>query len=159
MGAGKSTIGRLLANELKLSFYDSDKEIELRCGTNIPWIFDKEGEDGFREREESVIDDLTQLTNAVIATGGGAVMRDVNRQHLSSRGTVVYLRTSVKQQLARTSKDRNRPLLQQDDPEKVLTELFQVRDPLYQSIADVVIETDQRNPRWVVQELKKLFKG
>ena len=155
MGAGKSTIGRLLSAELQCDFHDSDKVIEERCGANIPWIFDMEGEAGFREREEHAIDELTQLDSVVLATGGGAVMREQNRKHLGARGTVVYLCTSVDQQLARTAKDRNRPLLQQENPEQVLRDLFAVRDPLYRSIADIVIETDQRNPKWVVNELKK----
>ena len=159
MGAGKSTIGRLLSQELKYEFYDSDKVIEERCGADIPWIFDKEGEAGFREREESVIDELTQQKGIVLSTGGGAVLRSENRQHLASRGTVIYLCTSVDQQLARTARDRNRPLLQTDDPEAVLRKLFAERDPLYRSVADIIIETDQRNPRWVIQELKKRLKG
>ncbi|WP_370292221.1 shikimate kinase AroK [Thalassolituus sp.] len=159
MGAGKSTIGRLLSQELRFEFHDSDKVIEQRCGADIPWIFEKEGEQGFREREEQVIDELTQLSGIVLATGGGAVMREQNRIHLGSRGTVVYLCTSVDQQLARTARDRNRPLLQTEDPEAVLRDLFATRDPLYRSVADIIIETDQRNPRWVVQELKKRLKG
>ena len=159
MGAGKSTIGRLLSQELKYEFFDSDKVIEERCGADIPWIFDKEGETGFREREESVIDELTQQKGIVLSTGGGAVLRSENRQHLASRGTVIYLRTSVDQQLARTARDRNRPLLQTADPEAVLRKLFAERDPLYRSVADIIIETDQRNPRWVIQELKKRLKG
>jgi len=159
MGAGKSTIGRLLSQELKFEFHDSDKVIEERCGADIPWIFDKEGEAGFREREEGVIDELTQMRGIVLSTGGGAVLRPANRQHLASRGTVIYLCTSVEQQLARTARDRNRPLLQTDDPEAVLRKLFAERDPLYRSIADIIIETDQRNPRWVIQELKKRLKG
>ncbi|WP_300427881.1 shikimate kinase AroK [Thalassolituus sp.] len=159
MGAGKSTIGRLLSQELRFEFHDSDKVIEQRCGADIPWIFEKEGEQGFREREEQVIDELTQLSGIVLATGGGAVMREQNRMHLGSRGTVVYLCTSVDQQLARTARDRNRPLLQTEDPEAVLRNLFATRDPLYRSVADIIIETDQRNPRWVVQELKKRLKG
>ncbi|TNC91408.1 MAG: shikimate kinase [Thalassolituus sp.] len=122
-------------------------------------MFEKEGEQGFREREEQVIDELTQLSGIVLATGGGAVMREQNRIHLGSRGTVVYLCTSVDQQLARTARDRNRPLLQTEDPEAVLRDLFATRDPLYRSVADIIIETDQRNPRWVVQELKKRLKG
>ena len=116
MGAGKSTIGRLLSQELRFEFHDSDKVIEQRCGADIPWIFEKEGEQGFREREEQVIDELTQLSGIVLATGGGAVMREQNRIHLGSRGTVVYLCTSVDQQLARTGRDRNRPMLQTEDP-------------------------------------------
>ena len=159
MGAGKSTIGRMLSQELKYEFFDSDKVIEDRCGADIPWIFDKEGEAGFREREESVIDELTQQKGIVLSTGGGAVLRSENRQHLASRGTVIYLCTSVDQQLARTARDRNRPLLQTADPEAVLRKLFAERDPLYRSVADIIIETDQRNPRWVIQELKKRLKG
>ena len=159
MGAGKSTIGRLLSSELKLEFFDSDKVIEERCGANIPWIFDMEGESGFREREEQAIDELTQMGSIVLATGGGVVMREANRRHLSARGTVVYLCTSVEQQLARTAKDKNRPLLQAENPERILRDLFSARDPLYREIADIIIETDQRNPRWVVQELKRLIKG
>ncbi|PHS61533.1 MAG: shikimate kinase AroK [Thalassobium sp.] len=159
MGAGKSTIGRLLSAELKVDFFDSDKVIEERCGANIPWIFDMEGESGFREREEQAIDELTQMSSIVLATGGGVVMREANRRHLSARGTVVYLCTSVEQQLARTAKDKNRPLLQAENPERILRDLFSARDPLYREIADIIIETDQRNPRWVVQELKRLIKG
>jgi len=159
MGAGKSTIGRLLSAELKLEFFDSDKVIEERCGANIPWIFDMEGESGFREREEQAIDELTQMGSIVLATGGGVVMREANRRHLSARGTVGYLCTSVEQQLARTAKDKNRPLLQAENPERILRDLFSARDPLYREIADIIIETDQRNPRWVVQELKRLIKG
>lgn len=157
MGAGKSTIGRLLSSELGVDFYDSDKVIEERCGANIPWIFDMEGEQGFREREQQVIDDLTQQPNIVLATGGGAVMRAENRKNLASRGTVIYLRTSVEQQLARTSKDKNRPLLQTENPREILQSLFDVRDPLYKEIADFVIETDRSNPKWVVQEIRKLI--
>lgn len=155
MGAGKSTIGRLLSQELKFEFFDSDKVIEERCGANIPWIFDKEGEAGFREREVAVIEEMTRLSSIVLATGGGAILREENRRHLASRGTVVYLCTSVEQQISRTSRDRNRPLLRTANPEQVLRDLFAVRDPLYRSVADIIIETDQRNPRWVVQELKK----
>lgn len=155
MGAGKSTIGRLLSTELGLEFFDSDKVIEERCGANIPWIFDMEGEEGFREREQQVIDELTQRSNIVLATGGGVVMRELNRNHLASRGTVVYLCTAVKQQLERTAKDKNRPLLQTDNPEEVLQKLFSIRDPLYREIADIIIETDNNSPKSVVQEIKR----
>lgn len=153
MGAGKSTIGRLLAKELKLPFKDSDKEIELRTGANIPWIFDVEGEQGFREREHAVIADLCQQDGLVLATGGGAVMRADNRAALRGGGRVVYLHASVEQQIARTGRDRNRPLLRSADPGKVLRELMALRDPLYREIADIVIETDVRPPRMVVQEI------
>ena len=159
MGAGKSTIGRLLSQELKFEFHDSDKVIEERCGADIPWIFDREGEQGFRDRETLVIDELTQLSGIVLSTGGGAVIRPENRRYLGARGTVIYLCTSVEQQLARTARDRNRPLLQTADPEAVLRKLFAERDPLYREIADIIIETDQRNPRWVIQELKRQLKG
>lgn len=153
MGAGKSTIGRLLAKELRFPFKDSDKEIEQRTGANIPWIFDVEGEQGFREREQAVIGELCELQGIVLATGGGAVMRPENRQALRAGGRVVYLHTSVEQQLDRTSRDRNRPLLRTLDPGKVLADLMAMRDPLYREIADVVVETDERPPRMVVQEI------
>jgi shikimate kinase len=155
MGAGKSTIGRLLSQELGLDFVDVDREIEERAGANIPWIFDVEGEAGFREREEAAIDHLTQKTNLILATGGGAVLRESNRACLQSRGFVVYLKTSVDQQLERTSKDKNRPLLQADNPRKVLDELMAHRDPLYMSTCDLVIKTDRRHPRGVVSEIIK----
>lgn len=153
MGAGKSTIGRLLAKELRLSFKDSDKEIEQRTGANIPWIFDVEGEAGFREREQAVIGELCELDGVVLATGGGAVLRPENRSALRAGGRVVYLHTSVDQQLDRTSRDRNRPLLRTANPGKVLADLMNIRDPLYREIADVIIETDERPPRMVVQEI------
>ncbi|WP_108096248.1 shikimate kinase AroK [Pseudomonas sp. GV071] len=153
MGAGKSTIGRLLAKELRLSFKDSDKEIEQRTGANIPWIFDVEGETGFREREQAVIGELCELDGVVLATGGGAVLRPENRSALRAGGRVVYLHTSVDQQLDRTSRDRNRPLLRTANPGKVLADLMHIRDPLYREIADVIIETDERPPRMVVQEI------
>ena len=153
MGAGKSTIGRLLAKELRLSFKDSDKEIEQRTGANIPWIFDVEGEAGFREREQAMLAELCQTDGIVLATGGGAVLRPENRQALSSGGRVVYLHASVAQQLGRTSRDRNRPLLRAADPGRVLGELMTIRDPLYREIADLVVETDERPPRIVVEEI------
>lgn len=153
MGAGKSTIGRLLAKELRLSFKDSDKEIEQRTGANIPWIFDVEGEAGFREREQAMLAELCQTDGIVLATGGGAVLRPENRQALSSGGRVIYLHASVAQQLERTSRDRNRPLLRAADPGRVLSELMTIRDPLYREIADLVVETDERPPRIVVEEI------
>lgn len=153
MGAGKSTIGRLLAKELRLPFKDSDKEIEQRTGADIPWIFDVEGEQGFREREQAVLEDLCAAEGVVLATGGGAVMRSENRAALRAGGRVVYLHASVEQQVGRTSRDRNRPLLRSASPGKILADLFAVRDPLYREIADVVIETDERAPRLVVLEI------
>lgn len=153
MGAGKSTIGRLLAKELRLPFKDSDKEIEQRTGADIPWIFDVEGEQGFRERELAIIGELCELDGVVLATGGGAVLRPENRRALRAGGRVVYLHTSVEQQLDRTSRDRNRPLLRTAEPGRVLGDLMAIRDPLYREIADVVVETDERPPRMVVQEI------
>lgn len=153
MGAGKSTIGRLLAKELRLDFKDSDKEIEVRTGANIPWIFDVEGEQGFRDREQGVLAELCREQGLVIATGGGAVMRPENRQALRAGGRVIYLCTSVEQQLARTAKDRNRPLLRTADPETVLRDLLAIRDPLYREIADLIIETDERPPRLVMLDI------
>jgi shikimate kinase len=159
MGAGKSTIGRLLAKELKYPFKDSDREIEARTGADIPWIFDVEGEEGFREREEAMIAELVQEHGIILATGGGVVMREANRRALSANGLVVYLRTSVDQQLQRTSKDRQRPLLLNADPEKVLRDLMARRDPLYSEIADVTIDTDQRGPKIVVNTILSRLQG
>ncbi|MCY1348200.1 Shikimate kinase 1 [compost metagenome] len=153
MGAGKSTIGRLLAKELKLPFKDSDKEIEHRTGADIPWIFDVEGEQGFRDREHAVIAELCTLDGIVLATGGGAVLRQDNRAALRGGGRVVYLHTSVEQQIDRTARDRNRPLLRTSNPGQILRDLMAIRDPLYREIADIIIETDTRPPRLVVQEI------
>lgn len=153
MGAGKSTIGRLLAGELSRPFYDSDHAIQDRCGADIPWIFDVEGEPGFRQREIQMIDELTQLQDVVVATGGGAVLREENRRALRERGTVVYLMTTVDQQLKRTAKDRNRPLLQCANREQVLNDMFATRDPLYRATSDITVRTDRRSPRAVVNEI------
>ncbi|NIC05099.1 shikimate kinase AroK [Billgrantia bachuensis] len=153
MGAGKSTIGRLLAAELSRDFLDSDHEIQARCGADIPWIFDVEGEEGFRLREVQMIEDLTAREGVVLATGGGAVLREQNRRRLRERGSVIYLFTTVEQQLKRVAKDRNRPLLQRPDREQVLREMFELRDPLYRATADIVVRTDRRSPRAVVNEI------
>lgn len=155
MGAGKSTIGRILSQELRLSFIDVDREIEERAGANIPWIFDVEGEGGFRDREQQVLFDLSQKQDQVIATGGGAVLRAENRSCIQSQGFVVYLKTSIDQQLERTEKDKNRPLLQTEDPRKVLEDLIQQREPLYLQSADLTIETDKRHPRNVAIDIIK----
>lgn len=153
MGSGKSTIGRLLAKELKASFKDSDKEIERRCGADIPWIFEKEGEQGFRDREAAVLADLVRLPGLVLATGGGAVLREANRRALAQGGRVIYLHATVEQQVKRTARDRHRPLLQTADPGAVLRELMKVRDPLYRQIADLVVEADDRSKFQVVAEI------
>jgi shikimate kinase len=153
MGAGKSTIGRQLARALSLEFIDSDREIEVRTGVDIPLIFELEGESGFRKREHQVIDLLTARKGIVLATGGGAVLDPENRKCLAARGKVVYLHASVEQQLQRTAHDRSRPLLQTENPRQKLEELMQTRDPLYREIADWVVETDGRRVRDVVQEI------
>ena len=155
MGSGKSTVGRHLAGLLRCPFIDSDAEIVARSGADIPWIFDVEGEQGFRERETAAIEDLTAQKNIILATGGGAVLKAENRQFLSQRGTVIYLKTSVELQIERTRKDKNRPLLQTENPKQVLTDLFTIRDPFYQEVADIVIQTDQRNPKSVVTEIMR----
>lgn len=153
MGAGKSTIGRLLAREMGYRFLDSDRMIEERCGANIPWIFDVEGEQGFRQRESSMLAELAEQDGTVLATGGGAVMAPGNHSLLKHRAVVVYLCTSIEQQVERTRKDRNRPLLQNDNPEAVLRDLFALRDPIYRKLADIVMLTDKKSPRLVVRQL------
>jgi shikimate kinase len=152
MGAGKTTIGRLLARDLKLQFLDADQDIERRTGADIPWIFDVEGEEGFRDREQQVIEELTKRPGIVLATGGGAVLRPVNRAALA-RGLVIYLRVTLDEQLRRTGRDRKRPLLNVDDPGKVLRELFAARDPLYREVADLVVDSDSSSPRAVAQRI------
>ena len=153
MGAGKSAVGRQLARLLHLDFADSDEEIEARTGVDIAFIFEKEGEEGFRKREAKVIDDLTQRDGIVLATGGGAIVDPQNRSHLGARGFVIYLHTTVDQQLARTRKGRDRPLLDNDDPRAVLEALMATREPLYREIADLTIETDSRKVRAVANEI------
>ena len=153
MGAGKSTIGRHLADELHLDFFDSDQEIERRTGADITWIFDLEGEEGFRKREENVIYDLTDKQGIVLATGGGSVMNKDVRNRLSARGIVVYLQTTIDKQVARTQRDKRRPLLQHGEPETVLRELAEVRNPLYEEVADYVIDTDDQSARAVANQI------
>ncbi|WJW75684.1 shikimate kinase AroK [Thiohalobacter sp. IOR34] len=155
MGAGKTTIGRQLARALHRRFVDSDRVIEERTGVDIPLIFELEGEAGFRRRERKVIDELTQQPDIVLATGGGAILDPDNRRHLMTRGTVVYLHTTIDQQLSRTGRDQKRPLLQTDDPRARLSELMAVREPLYREIADLVIETDGRCIKDVVREISR----
>jgi len=153
MGAGKTTVGKLLARQLQLAFIDSDREIEERTGADIPWIFDVEGEAGFRDREQAVLEELTQLEGVLLSTGGGAILRPANRQALAARGFVIYLHATVEQQVTRTSQDRNRPLLQGGDPETILRELMAIRDPLYREIADLVIDTDAGSARTLTQRI------
>jgi shikimate kinase len=158
MGAGKTTIGRQTAKVLKRSFFDSDKEIEKRTGASIPLIFELEQEEGFRNRESAMIEELLDRENIVLATGGGAVLRQENRQHLKNKGFVIYLCAPVDQLLRRTARDTNRPLLQTEDPKKTIEDLLAVRDPLYREVADVVFETNGFSVKQVVNKLLKLIK-
>ena len=153
MGAGKSAVGRQLARLLHLEFIDSDEEIETRTGVDIPFIFEKEGEEGFRKREVKVIDELSQKESIVLATGGGAIADADSRSRLGARGYVIYLYTSVKQQLERTQRGRNRPMLEDGNPEKVLEGLMESRDPLYREIADLIVDTDGRRVQTVAREI------
>ena len=159
MGAGKTTIGRQLAAALDKVFVDSDHEIVERTGVSIPTIFDIEGEAGFRKREREVIDELTARENIVLATGGGAVLPEENRSHLTLRGLVIDLEATVDQLLARTGRDRNRPLLQTEDPRARLEELIRERAPLYREVADQVVNTDNRSVRHVVKEILATLNG
>ena len=155
MGAGKTTVGKRLAELRGMSFVDSDHAVEERTGVDIAFIFEKEGEAGFRKREKQVIAELTSGQNLVLATGGGAVLDADNRQHLSGRGFVVYLRASIDHQLRRTGRTDSRPLLQTDDPRGVLEKLFAVRDPLYREVADLVLDADGGNARALAQDIAR----
>lgn len=153
MGAGKTTIGRFLADNLNLEFIDLDAEIEARCGANIPWIFDVEGEAGFRKRESRILEEVTTRSGILLATGGGAVIDESNREILKQRGYVVYLSASVEQLLERTVNDRSRPLLQVDNPREVIEKLIAERDPLYREVADLVVVTEKRKPQVVAEDI------
>ncbi len=159
MGAGKTTVGRQLAAALGHTFYDSDHEIEARTGASIPLIFDVEGEEGFRRREAAVIEELTRQDDIVLATGGGVVLDPVNREHLKSRGTVIYLEASLDKLIQRTARDRNRPLLRTEDPAAKLQALLAARDPLYREVADWVISTDRGNVKRVVRQILSHMKS
>ncbi|MEK9866627.1 MAG: shikimate kinase [Betaproteobacteria bacterium] len=155
MGAGKTSVGKLLAKRAKKEFFDSDQVIVERTGVEIPTIFHHEGEDGFREREKAVIFELTQMENIVLATGGGAVLREENRQHLISSGFVIYLKAQVDALYKRTQLDKSRPLLQTDDPRARLDSLFQERDPIYSEVADLIIETGDLSLQGFLRRLER----
>jgi len=157
MGAGKTTVGRRLAEARGMDFVDSDQEVEARTGVNIAFIFEKEGEAGFRRRERQAIGELTQRQCMVLATGGGAVLDADNRQWLAGRGFVVYLHASIEQQMARTERTDTRPLLQGGNRRETLEQLFSTRDPLYREIADLVLHTDGRNARTLAREIEDYF--
>ncbi|MGH8480974.1 MAG: shikimate kinase AroK [Nevskiaceae bacterium] len=155
MGAGKTTVGRRLAELRGLQFADSDHEVEQRTGVDIAYIFEKEGEAGFRRREKQVITELTAGQGLVLATGGGAVLDADNRQHLAGRGFVVYLRASIDHQLRRTGRTESRPLLQSGNPRDTLERLFAVRDPLYREVADLILDADGANARGLAQDISR----
>lgn len=160
MGSGKTAVGRQLAQQLGVPFCDCDVEIERRTGVDIPYIFEKEGEPGFRDREVEVIEAVTRIEPLVLATGGGAVLRPENRRCLAERGCVVYLETSVAQQAARVRGGRNRPLLRDAaDPAPKLSQLMAERAPLYTQIADIVVGTDGRKVRTVVSEILRRLRA
>lgn len=157
MGAGKSTIGRQLAQMLGMEFMDSDSVIEERAGADIDWIFDVEGEAGFRKREERIINELTQGQGIVLSTGGGSILSKDNRNVLSARGIVIYLETTIDKQFERTQRDKKRPLLQNDDPRKTLEELAKIRNPLYEEIADITLQTDDQAAKLVATNIIEII--
>ena len=158
MGVGKTTIGKMLANELGLRFVDCDEEIEHRAGANIAWIFDVEGEAGFRIRETQVLDDLTQKDRVLVATGGGAVLKDQNRVYLKERGIVVHLDTSVDLLVKRTANDKKRPLLQNGNPRAVLEKIKKNRGPLYKEVSDVRVFIGDNSSRKAVSQILENLK-
>lgn len=155
MGAGKTTVGKVLARDLGLAFVDADQELQRRTGVTIPVIFDIEGEAGFRVREAAVLEELTQRDGIVLATGGGAVLREDNRHRLASRGTVIYLRASLEDLWTRTRHDRSRPLLQTPDPKGRLAQLLSERDPLYREVADMVVDTGRQSVQALARRIEK----
>ena len=159
MGAGKTTVGRQLAQQLRLPFVDSDQEIEKRTGVDISTIFEFEGEDGFRQRESAMLEELSAREGMILATGGGSVIRPENRDRLQQAGFVVYLYTPVSVQLRRTARDRKRPLLQTENPKQRLQTLLNERDPLYREIADLVVDTRGEHLRGTVRQIIKGFKA
>ena len=159
MGSGKSTVGKIISNELFLNFYDTDEEIETRTGASIDWIFDLEGEDGFRKRESKILEEMVQQNSIVLSTGGGIILSESNRELLSSRGSVFYLATPIAVQLERTSKDKDRPLLKNGDPGKILEELHMARESLYEAVADNIVNTEGKSSQEVSAEIIKLVKN
>ncbi len=157
MGAGKTTVGRLLAAMSSRYFVDTDREVELKTGASISWIFEKEGEEGFRQREKQVLEQVLSYKNKVIATGGGLVMLPENRKQLGKEKQVVYLYAPLEEQYQRTHKDKKRPLLQNVDPYKKLEELMLVRDPLYREVANLVVPTSGNNARDIATTIMDYF--
>jgi len=158
-GSGKTAVGRQLARDTGLKFLDSDHEIEKRTGVEIAYIFEKEGEPGFRERESEILRELTSLSGVVLATGGGAVLAPNNRELLAANGVVVYLQTSVAEQLKRTGRSKRRPLLNRRNPREVLEDMAAVRTPLYTEIADLIVDTTNQRVRSVARKVEDLLRA
>ena len=159
MGSGKSTVGKIISDELFLSFFDTDAEIEDRTGASIDWIFDLEGENGFRKRESVILQEMVEKNSIVLSTGGGIILSEKNRDLLSSRGTVFYLETPINVQVERTSKDKDRPLLKNGDPEAILKELHDSRHELYEDVSDHIVMTGDKSSQDVAAEIIELIKG
>lgn len=157
MGAGKTTIGKQLAKHLNKQFYDTDHEIEKRTGVKIPVIFELEGESGFRKRELSAIEELTQLDDVVLATGGGAIMNETSRKLLQENGLVIYLRANVNELCNRTRNDKHRPLLQNVDIREKLKELYAIRNPLYEKIAHHIVDTGNQPVQHIIHKIEKIL--
>ena len=159
MGSGKSTVGKIISSQLFLNFFDTDEEIETRTGASIDWIFDLEGEDGFRKRETKVLEEMVKKNSIVLSTGGGIILSETNRELLSSRGTVFYLATPIEVQLERTSKDKDRPLLKDGDPGEILKNLHIARESLYEEVSDYTVNTENKSSQQVSSEISKLVKN
>ena len=158
MGSGKSTVGKIISDELFLDFFDTDDEIEKRTGASIDWIFDLEGEEGFRRRESEILSEMVQKNSIVLSTGGGIILDSSNRELLSSRGTVFYLSTPISIQVERTANDKDRPLLKNGNPSEILSKLHEERKGLYESVSDHIVETDSKSSQEVASQIVKLVK-
>ena len=158
MGSGKSTVGKIISDEMFLSFFDTDEEIESRTGASIDWIFDLEGEAGFRKRESDILNEMVEKNSIVLSTGGGIILSDDNRELLSSRGTVFYLSTPILTQVERTAKDTDRPLLKDGDPKEILTKLHNEREALYEMVSDHIVDTENKSSNQVASEIISLAK-
>jgi shikimate kinase len=159
MGAGKSSVGRYLAKQLDMDFYDTDEEVEKRTGVDLAWIFDVEGEDGFRKREAAVVVDLAKHSNVILATGGGTIITPENREILAERGAIVYLEVALEHQHTRVVNDSRRPLLRVKNRGEVLVKLQQEREPHYEALADFKVQTDNRSVRAVADDILNWLSG